>query len=238
MIKVLDKEKVEKFFEMDFRRDFKEHETDWYLERVPDSFYKEAPDTTCRLHEISDVVSNEISMYSFHSNGIDHGFYCKPSWDWINPLAKYLNGKKVLDVMAGNGLISLCLKHRGVDIDACDRATGKNNKYTTFRAWDYPIMPGEDYIIGQAVNEIIYDTLLLIWPEYDGDGSDKIICDNFLVTNPNGEIIFIGENEGGCTGSKDFFEAYELEYFEDIGQHYISSWGIYDGIFKVKRIEN
>ena len=237
MIKVLDKEKVEKFFEMDFRRDFKEHETDWYLERVPDTFYKEVEKVVSMNRDIM-KVDVEFESVVFHRAGMENGFYCKPSWDWIDPLSNYLKNKKVLDTMTGNGLIPLCLKHRGVDIDACDRATGKNNKYTTFRAWDYPIMPGEDYIIGQAVNEIIYDTLLLIWPEYDGDGSDKIICDNFLVTNPNGEIIFIGENEGGCTGSKDFFEAYELEYFEDIGQHYISSWGIYDGIFKVKRIEN
>lgn len=234
-MKVLNKENANKFFEMDFRNDSENHDINWYLTRVPDSFYKEVPDDVVNPRNIMDIVSDEISSFSFHSHTMDRGFYCKPSWEWIDPLANYLKGKKVLDVMAGNGLISLCLKHRGIDIDACDIATGKDNNYVTYRSWDFPIISGEKYIEEQAKKAIVYDTILLIWPEYMGDGSDKKICDIFLKTNPDGEIIFIGEDCGGCTGSEAFFEAYELDLFEEIDQHYIPDYGIHDGIYKVRK---
>ena len=77
----------------------------------------------------------------------------------------------------------------------------------------------------------------MIWPEYNGDGSDKEICDVFLKSNPNGEIIFIGEDCGGCTGSDDFFSNYELEVIEELDSHYIPDWGLHDGIHKVLKIE-
>ena len=237
MVKVLDEEKVNKFFKMDFRNDPERHEVNWYLERVPDTFYKEVPDDVVDSRNVHNIISNEIHSFKFHSNGMDRGFYCKPYWNWIDPFANYLKGKKVLDVMAGNGLISLCLKHRGINIDACDRATGKDNNYVRYRSWDFPIISGEKYIEEQAKKDIVYDTILLIWPEYAGDGTDKEICDVFLKSNPEGEIIFIGEDQEGCTGSDAFFEAYELDVFEEIDQHYIPDWGIHDSIYKVKRIE-
>ena len=210
-MKKLDEESIMRFLEMDFRKDSENHDVNWYIERVPNSFYTEKDKST------STGIFN-LNVYYFHTAGMEHGFYCKPSWEWINPLADYLKGKKVLDVMAGNGLISLCLKHLGVDVDACDRAIGKDNKYTNYRCWDFPIISGEKYIEDQRKKDIVYDTILMIWPEYDGDGSDKKICDLFLEFNPNGEIIFIGEDAGGCTGSDAFFNSYELDWMRELSE--------------------
>ena len=39
MEKELDEKNVKKFLEMDFNNDPERHEIDWYLERVPNSFY-------------------------------------------------------------------------------------------------------------------------------------------------------------------------------------------------------
>ena len=137
--------------------------------------------------------------------------------------------------MAGNGLISLCLKHRGVDVDACDRAIGEDNEYCSHRCWDFPTMSGEKYIENQSKKGVIYDTLLIIWPEYNGDGSDKRICDIFLRSNPHGEIIFIGEDKGGCTGSSYFFDNYDLNFIWEISKHYTPDFGIYDDIYRVSK---
>ena len=220
---------------MNFREDNTRHSSEWYLERVPDTFYKEVEKVVSMNRDIM-KVDVELESVVFHRAGMENGFYCKPSWDWIDPLSNYLKNKKVLDTMTGNGLIPLCLKHRGVDIDACDRATGKDNHYTKYRAWNFPIISGEKYIEEQAKKDIIYDTILLIWPEYKGDGSDKKICDIFMESNPFGEIIFIGEDYGGCTGSEDFFESYKLDKFEEIDQYYTPVCGIYDGIYKAERV--
>lgn len=235
MAKDLNKEVVKKFLEMDFRRDAERHETEWYLERVPESFYEE----TLAISPFLDYIMNaststkrEITIGNFHHYTMDNGIYCKPTWEWIRPMAEHLKDKKVLDVMAGNGLVSLCLKHCGVDIDACDRAKGADNTYSRFRCFDYPIIPGEDFIVEQAKLGTVYDTLLLIWPPYNGDGSDKTICDNFLNTNPNGEIIYIGENAGGCTGSDEFFDNYSLEPLQELDKYYIPDLAIYDGIYR------
>ncbi len=230
----LDENAIKRFFEMDFIQDSEKHEAEWYLERVPESFY-----TSKRSRELiylsPDNYEDNVSIWTFHTKGMEHGFYCKPSWDWINPLADYLKGKKVLDVMAGNGLISLCLKHLGIDVDACDRAIGKDNEYCSHRCWDFPTMSGEKYIENQSKKDVIYDTLLMIWPEYRGDGSDKKICDIFLRSNPHGEIIFIGEDKGGCTGSSYFFDNYELDFIWEISKHYTPDFGIYDDIYRAVR---
>ena len=230
-MKKLDEESIMRFLEMDFRKDSENHDVNWYIERVPNSFYTEKDKST------SDTDIFNLNVYYFHTAGMEHGFYCKPSWDWINPLSDYLKGKKVLDTMTGNGLIPLCLKHRGIDIDACDRVMGDANEYTTYRCWDFPIISGEKYIKEQAKNGIIYDTILLIWPEYDGDGTDKEICDVFLKYNPNGEIIFIGEDCGGCTGSYEFFNSYELEIIKELDSHYTPDCGMHDGIYRVVKSE-
>ena len=235
-MKKLDRESVKRFMEMDFRNDPEIHEEKWYIDRVPNSFYKEVDNKSLNPNHNSNMMI--LGMCYLHGAKMDHGFYCNPSWDWIKPFARYLKGKKVLDTMAGNGLISLCLKHLGVDTDACDRVMGEANEYTTYRCWDFPIISGEKYIEEQAKKGIIYDTILLIWPEYNGDGSDKEICDVFLKYNPNGEIIFIGEDCGGCTGSEDFFNHYELELIEELDRHYIPDWGLHDGIYRVVKAES
>lgn len=232
--KYLNESAVKKFFEMNFNEDPKMHEAEWYLERVPDSFYTNKRSKEL-IHMSDDNYEDNVSIWTFHTYGMTHGFYCKPSWDWIDPLANYLNGKKVLDVMAGNGLISLCLKHRGIDIDACDRAIGDDNEYCSHRSWEFPTISGEKFIVEQAKKGVIYDTLLMIWPEYNGDESDKKICDIFLRSNPNGEIIFIGEDEGGCTGSAYFFDNYELNWIWELSKHYTPDFGIYDGIFRATK---
>ena len=239
MEKELDEKNVKKFLEMDFNNDPERHEIDWYLERVPNSFYTYKEKDNNKHISALDMLFNKdmiLTPCKFHMSGMDHGFYCKPSWDWINPLADYLKGKKVLDVMAGNGLISLCLKHLGVDVDACDRAIGEDNEYTNYRCWDFPIISGEKYIEDQKEKGIVYDTILMIWPEYDGDGSDKKICDLFLESNPNGEIIFIGEDAGGCTGSDAFFDSYELDWIFELSNYYTPDWGIHDGIYRASKI--
>ena len=67
--------------------------------------------------------------------------------------------------------------------------------------------------------------------------SYKEICDVFLNSNPNGEIIFIGEDDmGGCTGSKALFEAYKFEEIVELDKHYIPDWGYHDGIFRATKI--
>ena len=230
----LDEKAIKRFFEMDFIQDSEKHEPEWYLERVPDSFYTNKKSKEL-IYLSEDNYEDNVSIWTFHTKGMAHGFYCKPSWDWINPLANYLNGKKVIDIMAGNGLISLCLKHKGIDIDACDRAIGEDNEYCSHRCWDFPTMSGEKYIENQSKKGVIYDTLLIIWPEYNGDGSDKRICDIFLRSNPHGEIIFIGEDKGGCTGSSYFFDNYELNFMWEISKYYTPDFGIYYDIYRVSK---
>lgn len=56
---------------------------------------------------------------------------------WTNPLAKFIGGRKVLEVMAGNGMLAYTLKRSGIDIIATDNIAWK--RFCTKNPWPIPI---------------------------------------------------------------------------------------------------
>ena len=52
---------------------------------------------------------------------------------WTNPLAKFIGDQKVLEVMAGNGMLAYTLKQRGIDIIATDNIAWK--RFCTKNLW-------------------------------------------------------------------------------------------------------
>ena len=77
-MKKLDEESIMRFLEMDFRKDSENHDVNWYIERVPNSFYTEKDKST------PDTDIFKLNVYYFHTAGMEHGFYCKGIW-WRRP---------------------------------------------------------------------------------------------------------------------------------------------------------
>lgn len=170
------------------------------LESIPENLF---------LDEFSEW--DDVSFMA-HPKLIMKHIYCKPYWKWIKNLADKIKSNKIVEVGAGNGLVSLALRHLGCDITAVD-----NKKW---------MISSTEVITADAVSyvqENKFDVLLCCWPEM----SDMfyLTCENFLKNNKNGKIIYCGENVGGCTASDKFFDNYDLDFL-DIG--YEPCIGLYD----------
>ena len=63
-----------------------------------------------------DYRNAELGSMSFMSDLHHLGVFAIPTMSWLEPLAYRLQGKKVLDLMSGRGMISAVLQTLGVDV--------------------------------------------------------------------------------------------------------------------------
>lgn len=159
--------------------------------------------------------------------------YCLPSLSWIEPLSNYLKGKRVLEIMAGNGILSYLLKERGVDSLPTDNFSWKNNLWEK-NQW----MEVENINCIDAINKYCdFDVILCSWPPMEDDFYNA--CKLAKEINPNVEIVYIGELEGGCTASDKFFEEFEDATLSEplmliANNKYSPYEGIHDSVFLYK----
>lgn len=132
-----------------------------------------------------------------------YGFFlvCKES---IEALKSYIGNRKVLEVMGGTGYLSRCLSDAGVNIICSDTNEWKNTG-DFVRSWKevswYNVEEAE--AMTALYNHRDVDVVLVSWPPYcdDTDVSILYCCEQHGKT-----LIYIGESEGGCTGSDEFFD--------------------------------
>lgn len=123
---------------------------------------------------------------------------------FIEELARYLKGKRVLEVYSGNGFAAKRLSDLGVDI----KATGLSSSYFSSDSYVYPIEEMESSDATLKYQD--HDILLMMWPEANADATIAYL--NFIndFSRPK-EVIFIGEYSsiekkiwGGCA-TDEFF---------------------------------
>jgi hypothetical protein len=159
----------------------------------------------------------------------EEGMYAFVSWKWVKPLAKYLKGKRCLEVMAGRGWLSLALRHLNIDIVATDDMSwaynGKHKKMQ-YLVTDVTQMDAVESV--ERYGECI-DVIIISWPYMDDTAYRAIKKLNEI--NPNALIIYIGEGDGGCTADDNFHEHFEIvndEVFEKASEEYERWDGIHD----------
>lgn len=111
-------------------------------------------------------------------------------------LAKFLEGKRVIDVGCGSGYLTYHLKNCGVDIVGVDNYSSSYAHGTMGRA---------KYIHNincdaKDIDYSKYDVIILSWPDYNTTFAYEIIS----KLEPGQIIIYQGESWGGCTGD-DYF---------------------------------
>ena len=153
---------------------------------------------------------------------------------FVDALADYLRGKRVLSVMSGSCTLESHLKLRGVDIISTD--SGEWYGIPEYCTWHRDSLSVEmiDAVtaIHQYGNDVDY--VLCSWPPYNERGAyDTIVA--MRETNPNLTMIYIGEDMGGCCADNDFFNAAEDgEIVDDEIAHLQSLfkkfWSIHDSI--------
>ncbi|OLB42785.1 MAG: hypothetical protein AUG51_20880 [Acidobacteria bacterium 13_1_20CM_3_53_8] len=165
----------------------------------------------------------------------------KYAWAIADPasvafVARYL-GPRAVEIGAGTGYWAWQLWQQGIDIIAFDHnppdkvpndffapRTERPSK-TLVKTW-YPVTQGSSEVLSEHPNR----TLFLCWPNYATDFAAQ--C---LQAYQGNRFVFIGENEGGCTGNADFFDLLEKEW-QQVDAHQILQWsGIHDTIVVYER---
>lgn len=153
--------------------------------------------------------------------------------EWIDLLVKWIGNKKCLEIMAGCGSLSYCLKHRGVDIIATDNFSWSNGCRVK---WDQYWTNIENIDAIEAIEKYSdRDIIIMSWPYMDNCAYESLL--KMRKTNPNAQMIYIGEPRGGCTSSDNFFEVIEYvndHSFLEINQKFPKWNGIHDQIYLIK----
>ena len=152
---------------------------------------------------------------------------------FIDALAEYLRGKKVLSVMSGSCTLERHLKLRGVDIISTD--SGEWYGIPKYCAWSKDSLSVEMVDAVTAVHQYgnNVDYVLCSWPPYN----ERSAYDTILAmreTNPNLTMIYIGEDMGGCCADDDFFWTVSDDIVDDEIEHlqglFKQFWAIHDSI--------
>lgn len=88
------------------------------------------------------------------------GVYWKVSSIFIEEIAAFLRGKRVLEIFAGNGYLAGCLAQRGIAIKATSRLSGHDCHELGMYA-DVEELDAEPAVAAYGAD---YDVLLMSWP--------------------------------------------------------------------------
>jgi hypothetical protein len=204
---------------------------------IPDRMPKYAVDFRDKVSLIDHTDIN-IDIESFHKGTIKElrlkeaynhiGMYGFVSWKWINPFVKWLGDRKCLEVMSGGGWLSHALRQKGVDVIATDDFSWHAQGLFTIP----PMTTTKDMDAVEAATKYgdKIDILLMSWPYMDDTAYHTIKA--LHAVNPFAQVVYIGEGEGGCTASEEFFNHFQIiediAFYEDVSCNFERWWGIRD----------
>lgn len=163
---------------------------------------------------LDELVDSTLKRREFIAR---YGF-AYPSPEAIDSIIRFAQGGRILEVGAGLGLWAALISHHGGDIIATDARQGWwwDEIGTLLQHW-----PSEHASAEAAVAEYPAKTLMLCWPPYD-----KPVAYQALRGFKGSRLIYIGEDEYGCTGDRQFFKLL------NVGWRLINTLGIpqYEGL--------
>ena len=170
----------------------------------------------------------------------------------IDELKMFIRDRKVLEVMGGNGYLSRCLHEAGVDIICTDTNEWATNEESDpmYKKWINTCYPIEQLAAVEAIEKYNdRDVVIMSWPPYC-EPTDVDVLNKCLWRGKT--LIYIGESEGGCTGTDQFFEIVDdlgdkgkvrhnlySSYNDDGGTTFdmLQFFGLHDQVFYVEPIK-
>jgi hypothetical protein len=151
---------------------------------------------------------------------VDKYSWAIPNEQAIDLLVRY---SPIIEIGAGSGYWASLVAEAGGEIVAFDLKYDRWNRWHTYH---YRVRYGGATKVPQYPNH----TLFLCWPPYHTDMAYKT-----LNLYGGKYFIYVGESEGGCTGSNKFFDLLNTDYIlletVEIPQHY----GLRDELFLYQR---
>ncbi len=182
-----------------------------YLDIMGDKYHEEI------LNELKSIAKSKTLPEHFQF--INNHLYIDPirsvfgyglaNAGWLDKLSYFLKDKKVVEVMAGNGIISGYLQSKGINIISTDDNSwnlSELNRSLEFSGLCiYPYTTIEKISAVDAVNKYgkTVDYLIMSWPPYKSDVAYNVLK-TLRTVNPKAKIIYIGEYNGCCANSRFF----------------------------------
>lgn len=174
-----------------------------------------------KLRNFRDYLEEQYGMWAYISSA------------FTNQLAKFLAGKRTLEVMAGNGYISKGLKDHGANVITTDSLAWQTENETG----KHQLVPIEKLSALEAYHKYKdqIDYILMCWSP-DGVPVDNELLEAIRSDGNQVQLIVIGEKDG-ATNSKVFWQNAEFEKNPEINklnQYYPHFDLIQDQVYLVK----
>ena len=131
--------------------------------------------------------------------------YAIPSNNALQKIAAY---SPIVEIGAGNGYWASLLSKMGVDIVAYDNWRNPDRKQ-----W-FDVQLADENVVKEHRDR----TLLLCWPPHDNE-----MAANTLRQYEGRTVIYVGEDQGGCTATDSFFN-FLYEHFTEEESVEIPTW--------------
>jgi hypothetical protein len=156
------------------------------------------------------------------------------TYSWAIPddraIRTLLDHAPLVEIGAGTGYWAYLIRQCGGDIIAYDikpLSPGHDNGYFHYEATTWTeVLEGDVQVLDGHPDR----TLFLCWPPHDTDMALGALCQFRGDT-----VIYVGEQEGGCTGTDHFFQELEDNWYRD-GVVPIPQWdGMHDSLYIYNR---
>lgn len=156
------------------------------------------------------------------------GIWHVPNQQWLQDLHTFISGRRVLEIMAGNGVITSQLRKLGDQVVATDSFDWQGQDIQTPQPWtDVKSMSAT-----MAIQSLPFEVLIMSWAP-DTDESDVSVLSELRQRNFQGDFIVIGEPYL-ATNSQKFWQMADLTLKPELNQHHTSFDVIKDHVFLVK----
>lgn len=184
--------------------------------------------TTVHSGEVPQMLPSNLVDYGESRNSLESmlisrymqtcGMYGKIMKDTATDIASNVGDGIVLDPMAGNGWAAKALREAGVKTIASDDNSWEISK-------DVENLDALESLrkYGDKISH-----LLISWAPYGSDMDVKLLRE-VRANYPHVTIINVGESEGGCTGSSEFWEEFETAYPQH-SVRYETTIGLHDQV--------
>jgi hypothetical protein len=166
-------------------------------------------------------VKESLRRWDARRRGQELGMHCIIYRAWVAELAAWLDGRLVLEVMAGRGWLVQALREHGAQVIATDDFSWRERE-----KWEAPlvsVLPMD--AVDAATKYTEAEVLLCAWPYMD-DTLAKA-CAAWGSARP---IVYVGEGSGGCCASDAFFQGFVDDKDGPVIE-LLTWWGIHDGVY-------
>lgn len=206
----------------------------WILKLLKDDILPTREDID-EMYKIHYELFSDQSYALFYVRDVYNQIFSFPviTQEVLEEMIEYFRGKRILEVAAGSGYISSLLQNEGIDIkptDTFDWANGKG----FYTAWKEMFTEVEKLDGLKAIDKYgdEYKVVLLSWPMYDNPFGYNVLrkCLEKDLT-----LVYIGEDETGCTANDDFFTLRDKCATKCIIHSYRPFPTIYDHFYEIKK---